>query len=65
MQHEYRIGIIARYGQAAFDALCEMKRLTDCNEITPLTIDDCKEEITKAKARLKALKNGLVDTMEK
>ena len=55
-QHEYRIGFIARYGEAAFGALCELKRQTDCGEIKSLTIEDCQSEIAKAKARLKELK---------
>jgi len=54
-QHEYRLGYIARYGQQQFDDLCELKRRTDCGEIPPLTIEECKAVIAEMKARHKQL----------
>lgn len=54
-QHDYRLGFIARYGEQAFDELCELKRLTDCGEIPPLTIEDCVEIIREAKAKIKLI----------
>ena len=55
-QHEYRIGFIARYGEAAFDDLCEFKRKVDCKEIKPLTIPQVQGLIVEFKARLSELK---------
>lgn len=57
-QHEYRIGYIARYGQAQFDALCEYKMAVDRGEIPPLTVDECRAAIAAAKARLKDLRQS-------
>jgi hypothetical protein len=55
-QHEYRIGFIARYGEAAFDDLCEFKRKVDCKEIKPLTIPQVQGLISDYKAKLAELK---------
>jgi len=55
-QHEYRLGYIARYGQEAFNDLCEYKRSVDRGEVPNLTIDECKDRIKQAKARLKKIK---------
>jgi hypothetical protein len=59
MQHEYRLGFIARHGEAAFDELVEFKRLTDCGEVPILTVDDCKRIIAESKARIKVLTRGV------
>ncbi len=52
-QHEYRLGFIARHGEEAFAELVEFKRLTDCGEIPPLTIEDCQLVIFESKQKLK------------
>ena len=57
-QHEYRNGYIVRYGQAQFDDLCEYKMAVDRGEIPPLTVEQCKEAIATAKARLKELRQS-------
>lgn len=54
-QHEYRIGMIERYGQKRFDDLCEMKEGVDRGEIPKLTIEECKEIQKWAKSRIKEL----------
>lgn len=55
-QHEYRLGYIARYGQKAFDDLCEFKAAVDRGEVPSLTREEAKEIMRKAKARIKELK---------
>lgn len=55
-QHEYRLGYIARYGQAAFDDLCEFKAEVDRGDVPSLTREEAKEIMREAKARLKELK---------
>jgi hypothetical protein len=62
MQHEYRLGFIARYGQEAFDGLCELKRQTDRGEIAPLTVDECKAVIAEMKQRHKELRQNIGQT---
>lgn len=57
-QHEYRLGYIARYGQAAFDELCEYKESVDRGEVPSLTREEAKQIMAEAKARLKEIKNG-------
>jgi len=57
-QHDYRLGYIARYGQAQFDALCEYKMAVDRGEIPPLTVEECKAAIATAKARLKEFRQS-------
>jgi hypothetical protein len=42
-QHEYRLGFIRRYGQEAFDALCETKRKADRRELEPITKTQARE----------------------
>ena len=56
-QHDYMTGFVARHGEAAFLKLVEFRRLVDCGEIKPLTIEQCKELIIEYKAKLKALKS--------
>lgn len=53
-QHEYRLGYIERYGQEAFDRLCELKRLTDCKEVPRPTIEQVQEFIAEMKRQIKA-----------
>lgn len=55
-QHEYRLGYIERYGQEAFDDLCEFKAAVDRGEVPSLTVEECKEIASKARKRLKELK---------
>ena len=55
-QHEYRLGYIERYGQGAFDDLCEYKASVDRGEVPSLTHDECREIIADAKARLKEIR---------
>ena len=55
-QHEYQLGYIRRYGQEAFDQLCELKRLTDCKEVPKPTIDQVKAFIEEMKRQIKRLK---------
>ena len=55
-QHEYRLGYIARYGQEAFDDLCEFKASVDRGKVPSLTVDECRAIAAKYRKRLKELK---------
>jgi hypothetical protein len=55
-QHEYRLGYIARYGQEAFDDLCDFKAAVDRGEVPSLTREEAKQIMADAKRRLKELK---------
>jgi hypothetical protein len=54
-QHEYRLGYIARYGQAAFDNLCEYKASVDRGEVPSLSVDESKAIAASARKRLKEI----------
>ncbi len=49
-QHEYRLGYIARYGQAAFDDLCEFKAAVDRGDVPSLTREEAKDARGKGEA---------------
>lgn len=55
-QHEYRKGYIARYGEAQFEELEELKRQTDSGEVPAPTVEDVKIFIAIAKSAIKRLK---------
>ena len=55
-QHEYRLGYIARYGQEAFDELCEYKESVDRGEVPRLTVDECKAIAKQAREELKRIR---------
>lgn len=58
-QHEYREGMIVRYGQEAFQRLCDYKASVDRGEVPSLTVEACRELGAVMRAEARRLEKGL------
>jgi hypothetical protein len=54
-QYEYRLGYIERYGQEAFTALEDAKRMEDRGEMPRPTTEEVREFIKQTKVKIKEI----------